>query len=261
MDKEEIDSLINKKDFSIKDTGLSYRVINNWSEKGLLNHLRSTKGEWHKLTLLELIEVRIYQELKELGFSIKKLKRVKKAFYFNIERKIPSSLDASDINVTLSYYGINYFSDKILEFLNGKNLYLLVRSDGRYLKFLNESSLVELILGKSDLEKMLYGSINSLIMISLKNLIGEMGIKISLSDEDLSKIYRLLSRKETSGKEIRITKNNKGEIRKVRAITDRKLGCCESVNKLVNKPNQRTEFFSNRNGDLAVRIEEDFNIS
>lgn len=78
--QEQLQLLFQEKTFSPKDTGLTSRQINDWSDKGLLSDFRSSTPSWHKFSLAELIEVSAYRELRACGFPIENLKKLKKYF-------------------------------------------------------------------------------------------------------------------------------------------------------------------------------------
>lgn len=246
-------SFLTKKDFSIKETGLSYRTINNWSEKGLISHLRQGEGKWHKLSLLELVEVQIYKELKELGFSIKKLTKVKNAFYAYGEK---DGMSESGIPHLKPHF--IYLVENILGYLFDGNSYMLVNSNADNVLFVSESSLLEAFIENTSPIDMInkdYG--NALVIISLKNIIERAGIKMELSEKGLPSIVRIILKKEAVDTEINIFKTKGGGIKKINTITHRKLNKGESLNKLVKKPNQKTTIYSNSNGDLGIKIEEE----
>lgn len=247
-------SFLTKKLFSIKDTGLSYRTINNWSKKGLISHLRQCEGKWHTLSLLELVEIQIYKELKTLGFSIKKLTKVKNAFY--VSAKEYDGIPETDI----PYLKPNfiYLVENILGYLYGGKIYLLLNANADNVFFVDESSLLEMLIENTSPTNKInkdYG--NSLIIINLKNIIEGSGIKMTLFEKDLPIIVKAILKKGDTDSEINIFKTKGGRIKKIKTITHRKLEKGESLNKLVKKPRQKTTIFSNNNGDLGIQIEEE----
>lgn len=255
MNQENITDILKSKVFSIKDTGLTYRTVNNWSETGLLSHLRESEGKWHKLTIIELIEVYIYKELKELGFSIEKLKKIKNVFYdeqdndcITDKRYLPE--------ITIHKNEISYLQENMIALLNGQQLFLVVGSNARSAIFATNTQLMEVIAGKTDMEnisELVHG--NAFVVMNMKNVFKKTGLDIQLSDEKIVSIFRML-KTEHNQSEVRISKTS-GEIKKVMTTTHRKLKEGESLNKLVKKPNQKTTIFSNNNGDLGIQIEEE----
>jgi len=246
-------SFLTRKDFSIKDTGLSYRTINNWSEKGLISHLRQGEGKWHTLSLLELVEIQIYKELRELGFSIKKLTKVKNAFY--VSGKEYDGIPESDIPYLKPHF--IYLVENILGYLLEGNTYLILNSNADNVFFVDESSLLEILIENASPNDKInkdYG--NSLIIINLKNIIEGTGIKRTPSKKDLSIIVKTILKKEDADSEINIFKTKWGAINKIKTIVNRKLGKGESLNKIAQKPNRKIVSFSNNNGDIAIRIED-----
>ena len=224
-------SFFTKKLFSIKDTGLSYRTINNWSEKGLISHLRQGEGKWHTLSLLELVEIQIYRELKKIGFSIKKLTKVKNAFYAS---RGEDGILESDI----PYFKPNflYRVENMLGYLLGHNTYLLLNSAADNIFFVNESSLLEMLIeNASPTDKINKDYGNSLIIINLKNIIEGSGIKMTLFEKDLPRIIKAILKKEDTDREINIFKTKGGHINKIRTTINRRLAKGESLNSFSQK--------------------------
>ena len=245
-------SFLTKKDFSIKETGLSYRTINNWSEKGLISHLRQGEGKWHKLSLLELVEIQIYKELKELGFSIKKLTKVKNIFYNSPEESAMPEIDVPYLKPNFIY-----LVENILDYLFGDKIYILISSNADNVLFVDESSLLEIFIENTlPTDKINRYYRNSLIIINLKNIIEGAGIKMKLPEKDLSVIVKAILKKEIADSEINIFKSKYGRINKIRAVSNRKLRKGESLNKIAKRPNRSITTFSNDNGDMAIRIED-----
>lgn len=57
--------------------GASYRVINHWTEKGILADLREENSrEWRKFSFSDLVWVKILEELRGYGMSLDKIKAV-----------------------------------------------------------------------------------------------------------------------------------------------------------------------------------------
>lgn len=256
MEIDEITILLEKKDFSIKDTGISYRIINNWSEKGLLSHLRVAEGKWHRLTFMELVEVHIYKELSKIGFSIEKLKNVKNTFYVNYESK--SFIDENP-NAFLKLNIINY---NIALALNGENRHLVINSNADSVDFLGGLYIAEIFAGRSPLANETYGDGNSLTVINIHRILKKLGLKIEISNEKISTLLDELLEEDKDNGLIHIIRGKGfGEIKKVRKVSNRKIDRSESLNKIARKPNQKITLYSNNHGDLTANIEEDLKIS
>lgn len=77
----EATSLLEQQDFTVKDTELSYRVLNHWSEVGLIQDRREEASAWRKLTIKDLLWIKILTKLREYGLSIEKLLKVRAAIF------------------------------------------------------------------------------------------------------------------------------------------------------------------------------------
>lgn len=72
MEKEQFDEM-----FTLKDLGVSARVLQNWSENGLLIEREREKDMNHQFSFVELMWLKIILELRRYGFPLEKIKRVK----------------------------------------------------------------------------------------------------------------------------------------------------------------------------------------
>jgi DNA-binding transcriptional MerR regulator len=64
-------------EFGIRDLNVSSRVLQHWSEYGILPNKRRDTDENHKFNFAELIWLKIVIELRELGLSLSKIKTAK----------------------------------------------------------------------------------------------------------------------------------------------------------------------------------------
>ena len=182
-------SILRKKKFSIKDTGLTYRIINNWSEKGLISHLREKEGKWHRLNALELIEIHIYKELKEIGFSIEKMKKIKEDFYkIYLEHKVL-------IKNEIQFIGVSYLEEKIINVLQGENLFLAITKDADAI-FLEDNHLIEFLIRKTEMERNLEVVFKkSIVILNMKTILKGAGLDFELSDKKFASAFRILFEK------------------------------------------------------------------
>lgn len=66
--------ILSKKLFTKKDADITYRTLNHWTEIGLLDDEREEHTEtWRRLSVLELVWIKILKELREFGLSLEKL--------------------------------------------------------------------------------------------------------------------------------------------------------------------------------------------
>lgn len=241
---EKINELFSKR-FSIKDVGLSYRVINDWSEKGLIDHFREGDKGWHRFSFSELAEILIYKELRNVGFSIEKLKKVKsflnKKFY---EKKVPFFFEINNLNIC------------VIIVLTGQNNFLVIDSEAKKICFSRDIKLTEIIGRKNPSEVKEYGKNNALVVLNIRRLIDSLGILYQVKDEKLGLVAKeILS--EQANQELKIVTDGSGNIKKVKTIRYEKPGSFKSVNKLIRQPNQKTTFHSNKHDVQSVVIEKE----
>ncbi|MEK7632364.1 MAG: hypothetical protein AAB473_01075 [Patescibacteria group bacterium] len=78
--KMNILEFINKPNFRVSDTSLTYRQIHLLSKDGILD-AQEDEGKWRKFSFNELIFLAVTQELKRNGFTNKQLLPLYKAFF------------------------------------------------------------------------------------------------------------------------------------------------------------------------------------
>ncbi|MFH1749631.1 MAG: hypothetical protein ABH837_01920 [bacterium] len=245
MDQKQINKIINNKQYSIKETGISYRIINNWSKNGLINHLRSNKGSWHKLSFFELIEILIYEELRKNGFSLIKMKRVKK----NILKNTFITLRPSNIL-------INSLNLATINTVLGKNIYLVCNKDGENASFYSDTCLAEIIAGTSPLINEVYLDSSLLIITNLRKILKKLEIDYEKKPNKFGSLISTILDEENN-QDIIINQEGIEKIRKIVSIKYRALEKNESINKLVNQPNQKTTLNSNEHGVQQTKIERE----
>lgn len=137
-----------KKEYSKEDTGLSYRMINNWSEKELISDFRASISAWHKFSLSELIEVLIYKELRDFGFPISNISMIK-TFFENRQK----------IAISPKFIVCSPLLTAIIKACFVKDIFLYTDKKAETIEFIEEDSFKLHILGSSG------------ILISLRSII------------------------------------------------------------------------------------------
>ena len=80
---EQLKEVLNDKGLSVKDTDLTYRLINSWSEAGLFPENRVVAGKgWRKLSRLDVIWTHCLAEMRLFGLPISALKKAYQTTYF-----------------------------------------------------------------------------------------------------------------------------------------------------------------------------------
>jgi DNA-binding transcriptional MerR regulator len=72
---------ITKDHLSVRDTGIPYRVINHWDEKGLIRFRRSSAGGNRKFSFADFIWIRLIHELRSFGVKLPVIKKIAKDLY------------------------------------------------------------------------------------------------------------------------------------------------------------------------------------
>ncbi|MGE3799470.1 MAG: MerR family transcriptional regulator [Candidatus Kapaibacterium sp.] len=81
---------VNEKLYTVKETDLTYRALNHWTELELLEDDREEGKGWRKFSMADLVWIRILTDLRYFGVPIEKLKRVKDSV-----RVVPEGMELS----------------------------------------------------------------------------------------------------------------------------------------------------------------------
>lgn len=84
---------LKKKSYKIQHTSETYRTINHWSEIGLIDDERQEDSRgWRAFSAIDLIWIRVIQELRVFGLALEKIASVKQALFSTDNEEIISSL-------------------------------------------------------------------------------------------------------------------------------------------------------------------------
>lgn len=74
-------SYLNEKRHTIKDTEMTYRLINHWSSVGIFEDDRTDQSKWRKLSLLDIFWIHSVVGLREFGFPLEKVRLVRESLF------------------------------------------------------------------------------------------------------------------------------------------------------------------------------------
>lgn len=162
--------------FTVKDLPVSYRVINHWSDKGLLpNSFGKGENDWREFTLMEVFWVHIVVKLRKIGLPLKVIKKIKEQIMV-----YDSKLQR--------YKEFEYYVMRSM--FTRSDVYLAVMMDGR-------AQLVDSF--QIEYEKAFRGS-RSMILISLKEIVNadmnletfkpKIAIFLSLAEAEIVSLIR-----------------------------------------------------------------------
>ena len=80
---EKLKKILSEPRFQPKETGQTYRVLNNWAEKGLLRSSRAGEETgWRKFSVSDMVWVRLIHTLRSFGMSIRQIERSYQSTFF-----------------------------------------------------------------------------------------------------------------------------------------------------------------------------------
>jgi DNA-binding transcriptional MerR regulator len=74
-----------KRRVSVSSTSQNYRVINHWSEEGLLLKQKGRGSGWRKFSLIDILWIGIIGDLRMLGYPLDKIKTTKESLFHRTE--------------------------------------------------------------------------------------------------------------------------------------------------------------------------------
>ena len=89
---EKVISNISEQKHKISDVNLSSRILNHWYDAGIINDDRPNGKGWKKFSLAEIVWIEIIRKLRNFGFDLKKIKKVKDEIdLYNFDKNYPHS--------------------------------------------------------------------------------------------------------------------------------------------------------------------------
>jgi len=67
-----------------KDAGKEYWLINQWDNEGLISTGRDAARQWRKFSLMDMIWLDIIEDLREFGFGMDKIRKVKEQIQISV---------------------------------------------------------------------------------------------------------------------------------------------------------------------------------
>jgi len=114
------ESFLNRRYFSLKETKISARTLNSWYKNNILNDDRIGGKGWSKFSFSELLWIGIVKELRNFGFSLKKIKIVK----VYLESLNTEKYDSKFVLIDFYFYaGVKFGTPmKLIVFSEGKTI-------------------------------------------------------------------------------------------------------------------------------------------
>ena len=105
--------------FYVSNTGISYRTINHWNEKGLIRCNRKNEGGDRRFSFADFVWIKIVNELRSFGVSIPTIKKITDEIYTHLPiQKIFENIN-SNLESLKNLCGQD--NDEFLEFLKNKD--------------------------------------------------------------------------------------------------------------------------------------------
>lgn len=88
LDKlSELYELLNEEKLSAKDTGVNYRVISHWDDKGIIRFSREHQEANRKFSFVDFIWIKVVNELRAFGIQIPVIKKIADDIYESLPMK------------------------------------------------------------------------------------------------------------------------------------------------------------------------------
>ena len=158
---------ITKEHLPVGDTGIPYRVINHWDEKGLIHFKRHSKAGSRRFSFADFIWIQLVAELRSFGVSLPVIKEIASDIYKplpikellgslseNLDRLKTSQDDPKKQDhlqflksgeykgADFSDFQLNYLNVLISEAIETRSpISLLIFKDGLWFPFMKEKSI------------------------------------------------------------------------------------------------------------------------
>lgn len=162
----ELYELLSEEKLSAKDTGVNYRVLNHWDEKGIIRFAREKKESNRKFSFVDFIWIKVVNELRSFGIQLPVIKKIADDIYEPLPLKELFENFVNHMDVLKNYEGeekeefinffksgeyktadydtlpfkFNYLHILITEAIaTRKSVSLIVFSDGEWFPFIKEN--------------------------------------------------------------------------------------------------------------------------
>lgn len=83
----ELYELLNEEKLSAKDTGVNYRVISHWDDKGIIRFSRENKKANRKFSFVDFMWIKVVNELRSFGIQLPVIKKIADDIYAPLPMK------------------------------------------------------------------------------------------------------------------------------------------------------------------------------
>lgn len=105
--------------FYVSNTGISYRTINHWNEKGLIRCSRKNEGGDRRFSFADFVWIKIVNELRSFGVSIPTIKKITDEIYTHLPIQKIFEIINNNYESVKNLCGQD--NDDFLEFLKNKD--------------------------------------------------------------------------------------------------------------------------------------------
>ncbi len=169
---------------TVNDLCISYRTINNWEANGLMLKGRKNSRDWHKFSFVDFIWLNIVFELRQLGFPLKKIQKLKAFLSENIDDESLFAIKRLEARVFLTNTNLNRLVLLLAEILYNKNHIALLCNKAGGFYIYNEQQVKE-DNSSIDLSKFLF---SNFVSVSLTDIILKYLLNVRLEVIESSKI-------------------------------------------------------------------------
>lgn len=144
---------------TVQQTGIAYRNINNWAEKGIIDDTRTSDAGWRKFSATDLAWIRIVLVLRAWNLPLEAIKNVKDSLFIPFSNKIKNVSNFDIAFAMAQSEGLDY------------NVYLIISMNGSAV-FTNARSI--------EINKVMGTISNSYMQINLNKIWGSVWKNIKL---------------------------------------------------------------------------------
>ncbi len=169
---------------TVNDLCISYRTINSWESGGLMLTERPNTRNWHKFSFVEFVWLNIVFELRQLGFPLPKIKRLKDFLNETINNKSLLEVKRTEARIFLNNTNLNRLVLLLAEIMYNKNhIALLCNKEGRF--YVYNEQMVKEEKEAIDFSQFQY---NNFVSVSLTDIIIKYLVNVRLEIISASKI-------------------------------------------------------------------------
>jgi DNA-binding transcriptional MerR regulator len=276
IDTSIIGENIRKRQFTMKDAGISSRLLNHWEKSGLLMESYEER-KWKKFNLIEYTWIRAVSEMRKYDLSHEAIRNAKDAILFDFKikdlpdqkdfqklvkefgsnkkkEKIEELLQTAELKSQLNDFKINYLEAVILYIILLRGNYsLLVNAEGECIPF--KLHAIDEYIKNNDFSEFLSGTFISISITQILRdfmIVNEFSLpkkRLALLSSPESQLIKTIREKDVVS--VKVRKDNSNEIELIEEFRNKNIDKAARLMDIIVKHGYQTIEIKTQDGNIV----------